>query len=86
LEGLIGICENATGKVSDRIEVSRSSGTCDFGFFGTLTVKGKSPAYMQAWVVTNRRDFILITHISGNQPDAQEIKEANEIALNVGCS
>jgi hypothetical protein len=83
---LIGICEKITANVQDRAEVSRSSGKCAFGVFGTLTVKGTSPAYMQAWVVSNRLDFILITHICNSPPDTQEIKEANEIALMTGCS
>jgi len=80
-EGLIGICKQATGKVRDSTEISKSSGTCQFGLFGTVTVTGSSPVYMQAWVVTNRHDFILVTHICDRRPDAEEIKEANETAL-----
>jgi hypothetical protein len=85
-DALIGICEKVTGNVQGRTEVSRSSGKCEFGIFGTLTVKGNSPVYMQAWVVSNRSDFILITHICNSPPDTQEIKEANQIALMTGCS
>jgi hypothetical protein len=85
-EGLLRIGENSTAKVSGRIETSRASGTCEFGSFGTITVKGTVPAYMQVWVVANERDIILITHICKSQPHEREVKEANEIALAVCCS
>ena len=83
---LIAICEKLTRDVPGRTELSRSSGKCEFGLFGTLAVKGNSPAYMQAWVISNQHDYILITHICEAPPDAQETKEANEIALMTGLS
>lgn len=68
------------------MEISQSSGPCDFGVFGTVIVAGSSPAYMQAWVVSNQQDFILITHICEKRPDAQEIEEAQAIALMTRCT
>lgn len=85
-EELISMCEKLTHGVKGRIELSRASGKCGFGIFGTLAVKGSSPAYMQAWVLSNHNDFILVTHICETSPDAQEMKEVNEIALLTGLS
>lgn len=85
-ERLVAICQQATGGVKDRIELSQSSGDCEFGVFGTVTVTGSSPAYMQAWVLSNGHDFILITHICDKPPDTQEIKEAEEMAMVTGGS
>jgi hypothetical protein len=84
---LLSLCEKVTGKVEGRVQLSRTSGTCQFGLFASVTVKGEAPAYMQAWVLHNKVDFILVTHISYvDQPGPQEIKEANEIALLTGYS
>jgi hypothetical protein len=83
---LVAMCEKLTRDVRGRIQVSSSSGVCEFGIFGSVTVKGESPEYMQAWVVSNRLDFILTTHICYRQPDAQEIAQANRIALTVSTS
>lgn len=83
---LVGICEKLTSGVRGRRDVSRSSGTCEFGIFGTVVAKGDSPAHVQAWVLSNRREFILVTHTSDSDPDSQEVKEANEIALMTSCA
>jgi hypothetical protein len=81
---LIALCEKLTVKVSNRREVLRRSGKCNFGIFGTVAVKGDAPVYFQAWVVSNQRDFILITHTCTEEPEPEEIAEANEIALMTG--
>ena len=83
---LIGICEKLTSRVSGRREVSRDSGKCEFGMFGIVVAKGDFPAHPQVWVVSNEREFILITHTCGKQPDPEEVAEANDIALMTGCS
>jgi hypothetical protein len=83
---LISICEKLTSSVRGRRDVSSSSGNCEFGIFGTVLAKGDSPAHVQAWVLSNRREFILVTHTSDSDPDSQEVKEANEIALMTACA
>jgi hypothetical protein len=70
--------------VGNRRDVSSRSGKCEFGIFGTVAVKGDAPAHFQAWVVSNQREFILITHTCAKEPDPLEIAEANEIALMTG--
>jgi hypothetical protein len=83
---LIGICERLTSDVRGRRELSRSSGKCEFGMFGTVAVEGDFPARVHLWVVSNQREFILITHNCGKEPDPEEVAEANDIALMTGCS
>ena len=79
---LIGTCERLTAKVKGRKETSRQTGICPFGMYGTLVVKGAYPRHFQAWVLSNHREFILITHIDEQrEPDDAEIVEANDIAL-----
>jgi len=83
---LVSMCEKLTRDVADRSEVSRSSGTCEFGIFGTIAAKGTSPAYVQAWVLSNQSDYILVTLVCYTPPSVQEMKEAHEIALMTGLS
>lgn len=79
---LIGLGEKLTAKVEGRREVLRQTGVCAFGKFATLAVKGKHPRHFQVWVLSNGREFILVTHIDGeNEPGDTEIAEATEIAL-----
>ena len=67
-------------------EKSSRSGTCEFGMFGTVVAKGDYPAHFQVWVLSNEREFILVTHTCDKDPGAEEVTEANEIALMTGCS
>jgi hypothetical protein len=84
---LIGLCEKLTSGVRGRMEMSRGSGKCEFGMFGTVVVKGDFPVRVQVWVVSNQREFILITHTcEKKEPDPEEVAEANDIALMTGCS
>lgn len=83
---LIGICEKLTSRMRGRREVSSSSGNCEFGIFGSVAATSDSPAHFQAWVLSNRREFILVTHTCEREPHAMEIKEANDIALMTGCA
>jgi hypothetical protein len=79
------MCEKLTKAFRGSREMSSRSGKCEFGIFGTVVVKGDSPAHVQVWVLSNQREFILITHVCGNEPDPQEVAEANEIALRTAC-
>lgn len=80
-ETLLGICEKITQRIEGRRNISRRSGTCDFGIYGTVAVKSRSPAHFQAWVISNPKVFILVTHISASEPPPEELAEASEIAL-----
>ena len=85
-DGLIEMCRKImAGEVPSGREILKQSGNCDFGAFGTVALRGESPAYFQAWVLSNGRDFILITHVCPKEPDPAEITEANEIALMTRC-
>jgi len=83
---LLGLCQKLAGSVRGRRDVSSGSGKCEFGLFGTVTAKGDSPAHFQVWVISNGREFILITHTCAKEPDPQEVAEANEIALMTGLT
>ena len=80
-EGLIGMCEKLTRSMKGRRNVLTGSGQCSFGTFGTLVAQGDFPAHMQAWVLTDGTNFILVTHVCEKQPSAEEIEEAKHIAL-----
>jgi hypothetical protein len=64
--------------------ISTRSGMCNFGMFGTAVARGKDGTYAQAWVISDKCDFILVTHTCDKEPDAQEIREAEQIALKTG--
>jgi hypothetical protein len=80
-ETLIGICEKLSNRVQGRRNALSHSGKCDFGIFGTLAVEGDYPVRFQAWVISNRSEFILVTHTCTRKPELAEIAEASEIAL-----
>lgn len=84
-ESLIVMCEKLGSRVDGGRVVFRSSGQCGFGLYGTVVVKGRAPEHFQAWVLSNRRDFILITHIGPSNIDPAEIYDASEIALMTSC-
>ena len=81
---LVALCEKLTSSVPGRREVATASGTCDFGIYGTAAVQGGAPVRFQAWVLSNGREFILVTHTCGSAPDPEEVREATEIALMTG--
>ena len=81
---LVAMCEKLTSGVLGRREVCSASGACDFGIYGTVAVQGDLPVRLQAWVVSNGTEFILITYTCGSDPDPEELREANEIALMTG--
>jgi hypothetical protein len=80
-EKLLAVCRSLATKATQVTHTSERSGDCDFGKFGTMVVRAASPVYFQVWVLSDGRDFILITHTCVREPDAVEIFEANEIAL-----
>jgi hypothetical protein len=57
------------------------SGKCEHGIFGTVIAKGDSPAYVQAWVLSNNTDFILVTHTCESEPKPEIVTQASSIAL-----
>jgi hypothetical protein len=81
---LVAMCEKLTSSVRGRRNETTASGTCDFGIYGTAAVQGDAPVRFQAWVLSNGREFILVTHTCGSPPDPEEVREATEIALMTG--
>jgi hypothetical protein len=81
---LISMCEKLTSNIRGRRDITTASGTCDFGIYATVIAYGDSPVRLQSWLLSNRQEFILITHTCGSEPDPEEVREAHEIALMTG--
>ena len=81
---LIETCKSLATKSGLNRVVREQTGNCDFGIFGTVAARGEDGRYMQIWVVSNRQDFILVTHSCTSEPDPNEVEEAAGIALMVG--
>jgi hypothetical protein len=84
-ETLVELCKKvAVSALPGGRIVSTRSGMCNFGMFGTAVACGENGTYAQAWVISDKCDFILVTHTCDQEPDAQEIAEAEQIALKTG--
>jgi hypothetical protein len=81
---LLAMCEKLANNVRGLREKSSRSGPCDLGTLGTVVVRREAPVYFQVWVLSNGREFILVTHTCDREPTPDEIAEANEIALMTG--
>src|SRR6185295_4248103 len=57
--------------------VESSSGDCAFGKFGTTVYRSAEYPRSQVWELSNGRDFILVTHIGGVDP--QKMVEIDQI-------
>lgn len=80
-ENLFDLCRKAAAKVrGGRITLTRS-GNCEFGLYATMVVRGEEPIHSQIWVLSDRKNFVFITHTCMKEPNVNEITEANEIAL-----
>jgi hypothetical protein len=55
----------------------RSSGECALGTYGTVLARITGCAWMQAWVMTNGRDFVLATHTSIDEPTESEVNDVS---------
>lgn len=82
---LLEICRKMAGRLPGGRIISEHSGVCSFGEFGTAVARGDSPRYFQVWVLSNNREFILVTHTCDTEPDPNEISEANEIVMMTTC-
>jgi hypothetical protein len=78
------MCEKLTSNIRGRRDITTASDACDFGIYATVIAYGDSPVRLQAWLLSNRQEFILITHTCGSEPDPEEVREAHEIALMTG--
>ena len=82
---LLEICRKMAGRLPGGRIISEHSGVCSFGEFGTAVARGDSPRYFQVWVLSNNREFILVTHTCDTEPDPNEISEAKEIVMMTTC-
>ena len=60
----------------------RSSGKCAIGIYGTVLVSASDFEWVQVWVLSNSRDFVLATHTCSKEPSPEEVEEASTIVNN----
>ena len=56
-----------------------SSGACRFGKMGSAVFRSAQHPRIQIWFLSNGRDFINVTHICPEDPEAAEVSEAQII-------
>lgn len=77
---LIGLTEGAGASFEMPKLLESYSGACAIGRFGTAVFRCKDAARVQAWYLSNGRDFINVTHICSEDVEPTEIREAQKIA------
>jgi hypothetical protein len=65
--------------------VSSSSGKCAFGFYGTVFVEAANPDHFEVSVLSNQREFILVTHTGSGKINPAVMNQTHQIALMTGC-
>ena len=69
--------------IGERQEAARlletHSGECTFGIWGTAVFRTSECQRFQIWHLSNGRDLIFITHICCDEPDPDELAEAQDI-------
>lgn len=78
---LTSLCNRMARTVQGGKILAARTGLCEFGRFATVLSKGRQPAHFQVWVLSDMQHFILVTHTSLVEPAAEEVTEANAIAL-----
>jgi hypothetical protein len=69
-----------TGTDMNLGDVGKSqSGGCTFGKFGTTVYRSAEFPRSQVWYLSDGKDFIMVTHICGEEPDPQELVEVDQI-------
>ena len=66
--------------------IESNNGDCDFGKYGTAIFRSRENPRIQVWYLSNGKDFVLATHISPEEPESQEIIEAQEIVMKIVLS
>jgi hypothetical protein len=61
----------------------RSSGECRLGTYGTVLAQNVEFSWIQVWVLSNGKDFVLATHFSVDEPSNEEVQEASWTVKNV---
>ncbi len=63
--------------------VRSTSGPCAIGRYGTAVYRSAESAYTQVWHLSNGRDFIFVTYVCSNPPDAAELCDVQAIVENL---
>lgn len=80
-DALIGFAVEVLVAGGEFVPMSVSSGACAVGLYGTAIGRWSDCPHVQAWVLSDGRDFVLATHIATSEPTARERREAHEIVL-----
>jgi hypothetical protein len=83
-EQLIAFAERIAAAQGQAEVRGRSSGACAMGRYGTVLMRLPGYSWLQVWVLSNGRDFVLATHTSVDEPSEEEVNEASWVVKNVG--
>lgn len=82
-EQLIAFAEGIATKSGNTQIRGKKSGSCVLGQYGTVLVKEPKYSWIQVWVISNGRDFVLATHTCVDEPSEAEVNEASWIVKNL---
>ena len=77
-------CHGARQDAGELVETD--SGACQLGSFGTAVFQSSEYPRIQLWYLSNGYDFVLATHVCSTEPEAAEVKEAQQIVGMCGLS
>jgi hypothetical protein len=63
--------------------IESSGGECRYGMYGTGVFHAADHPRIQAWYISDGRDFIMATHFCDEEPDPSEIAEVQQIAASL---
>lgn len=79
LQSLVNMASDMGDTLGATEVVQTTSGDCAFGRFGSAVFRSAENPRMQVWYLSDGYDFILATHICGEEPDGSEVAEVEEI-------
>ena len=78
-EQLIALAEGVVLREESAEVRGRAAGQCVFGHYGTVLARVDAFSWVQIWVLSNGRDFMMATHICADEPSEVEVNEAGWI-------
>jgi hypothetical protein len=80
---LIAFAESIAFKDGEVDVRGRKSDSCALGNYGTILVRSTDYSWLQVWVLSNGKDFVLATHLCIDEPSPAEVNEASWIVKNI---
>lgn len=86
VEELIEFAEGVATSDQEAEIRGRSNGECRLGTYGTVLARTAEFSWIQVWVLSNGKDFVLATHFSVEEPSNEEVQEASWTVKNVALA